>query len=281
MAVHIHPRPAAAAPATKAQGPVLPEHDITVNGSVITARDVGAEMQHHPAGSAAAAWEAAARALVVRRLLLDAASEAGGATAGEAEEDAAISALLAAEIRIPTPDEAACRRWFAAHPERFGRPEAWEASHILIAADPALPEERAAAEARARNLLAQVTAAPWTLAELARRHSDCPSRENGGHLGRIARGSTVPEFEAALSGAAAGGILPEPVPTRYGLHVVQVHRHLPPQSVAFGDVAKDVARDLVRASWEAAARQYIAVLASRAKIEGYAFDGAASGPLVQ
>ena len=281
MAVHIHPRPAAPAPAPKAEGPVLPEHDITVNGSVITARDVAAEMQHHPADSPGAAWEAAARALVVRRLLLDAAAEAGTGTASEAEEDAAISALLAAEIRIPAPDAAACRRWFAAHRERFSRPEAWEASHILIAADPEVPEERAAAEARARDLLAQVTAAPWRLAEFARLHSDCPSREEGGDLGRITRGSTVPEFEAALAGAAAGGILPEPVPTRYGLHVVHLHRHLPAPSVAFEDVAEDVARDLVRASWEAAARQFLAVLASRARIEGYAFDGVASGPLVQ
>ncbi|MBY0332972.1 MAG: peptidyl-prolyl cis-trans isomerase [Acetobacteraceae bacterium] len=281
MAIHVHPRPAAPTPAPKAQGSSLPEHDILVNGSVITARDVAAEMQHHPADSAGAAWEAAARALVVRRLLLDAAAEAGAAAASEAEEDAAISALLAAEIRIPTPDAAACRRWFAAHPERFGRPEAWEASHILIAADPEVPEERAGAEARARDLLVQVTAAPWRLAELARLDSDCPSREEGGDLGRIARGSTVPEFEAALAGATAGGIVPEPVPTRYGLHVVQLHRHLPAPAVAFEEVAEEVAGDLVRASWEAAARQFLAVLASRAKIEGYAFDGVASGPLVQ
>jgi peptidyl-prolyl cis-trans isomerase C len=281
MPVHFHPRPAAPTFAPKAQRPALPEHDITVNGSVITARDVAAEMQHHPADSAVAAWEAAARALVVRRLLLDAAAEAGTAAVSEAEEDAAISTLLAAEIRIPTPDKAACRRWFAAHPERFDRPEAWEASHILIAADPEVREERADAEARARDLLAQVTAAPWHLAELARLHSDCPSREEGGDLGRILRGSTVPEFEAALAGAVAGGILPEPVSTRYGLHVVQVHRHLPARSVAFEDAAEEVARDLVRASWEAATRQYLAVLASRARIEGYAFDGAASGPLVQ
>lgn len=281
MAVHIHPRPAAPPAAPRAQGPALPEHDIIVNGSVVTAHDVAAEMQHHPADSADAAWEAAARALVVRRLLLDAAAAAGIAAGGEAEEDAAIAALLAAEIRIPTPDETARRRWFAAHPERFGRPEAWEASHILIAADPEVPAERASAAARARDLLGQVRAAPWRLADLARLHSDCPSREDGGDLGRIARGSTVPEFEAALAGAASGGLLPEPVATRYGLHVVHLHRHLPARTVAFEDVAEEVASNLLSASWEAAARQFLAVLAARATIEGYAFDGVASGPLVQ
>ncbi len=280
MAVHIHPRPAPRAP--EPAGPALPEQDISVNGVVITARDIAAEMQHHPAGSAEAAWDAAARALVVRRLLLDAACTGGIAGAeAEADEDAVIGALLAREISLPTPDEAACRRWFAAHPARFGQPEAWEASHILIAADPEVREERADAEARARALLAEVTAAPWRLAELARRHSDCPSREEGGDLGRIARGSSVPEFEAALAAATPGQVAPDVVPTRYGLHVVLLHRHLPARHAAFEDVADLVARDLARASWEAAARQYLAVLAARARIEGYAFDGAASFPLVQ
>jgi peptidyl-prolyl cis-trans isomerase C len=278
MAVHIHPRPAAPRP----HGPALPEQDIVVNDAVITAREVAAEMQHHPADTAGEAWEAAARALVVRRLLLDAARTAGIAGAeDELAEDDAIGALLAREISIPAPDDAACRRWFAAHPERFGRPEAWEASHILIAADPELAEERAAAEARARELLAQVTAAPWRLAELARLHSGCPSRDQGGDLGRIPRGSTVPEFEAALAGAATGHVLPDVVATRYGMHVVLLHRHQPARPAAFEDVADQVARDLARASWEAAARQFLGVLAARARIEGYAFDGAASGPLVQ
>jgi peptidyl-prolyl cis-trans isomerase C len=274
MAVHIHPRPAAAAPSA----PALAEHDISVNDTLITAREIAAEMQHHAADSAAAAWDAAARALVVRCLLLDAARDAGIDTQ---DEDAAIDALLAREVRIPAPDEAACRRWFAAHPERFGQPEAWEASHILIAADPEVPEDRAAAEATAQELRAQLEAAPWRMADLARQHSACPSREDGGDLGRVARGSTVPEFEAALAASAPPATPPSVVATRFGLHVVQVHRHLPPRPAVFEQVAGQVARDLARASSEAAARQFLAVLASRARIEGYAFESAASGPLVQ
>ena len=175
------------------------EQPIAVNGTPILAQDIAAEMQHHPAESAEAAWNSAVRALVVRRLLLDAAE-----AAPDADEGDAIDALLARELQVPQPDEAACRRWFAAHPERFGTPEWWEASHILIAADPEDPAERTAAEARAKALLDEVLAVPGALPDLARRHSDCPSREQGGLLGRVARGTTVPEFETFLAGLTPG-----------------------------------------------------------------------------
>jgi peptidyl-prolyl cis-trans isomerase C len=283
MAVHFNPPPAR--PATPAEPhpshPALPEHDIVVNGTAIPAREVAAEMQHHPAADASAAWEEAARALVVRRLLLDAAAEAG---LDPAEEDDAIGDLLAREIRVPAPDEAAAHRWFAAHPDRFGTPEWWDASHILLAADPEDAGERAEALRRATALLDQVREVPGSLPDLARVHSACPSREQGGHLGRVERGSTVPEFEAALAALEPGQISAEVVQTRYGVHVLQLHRHAPRRDARFEEAAPEVMRDLARVAWQAAVRHYIAVLAARATIEGFVLDGdgeaRADGPLV-
>ena len=80
------------------EGNIVPGLDIVVTGTTIPATAIAAEMQLHPADSAEAAWQDAAGALVVR-------------------------ALLAREIHLPAADEAACRRWHAAHPERFGEPE--------------------------------------------------------------------------------------------------------------------------------------------------------------
>jgi peptidyl-prolyl cis-trans isomerase C len=281
MAVHFHaPPPRAAVPAPP-PGPALPEHDIVVNGTAITAREVAAEMQHHPAPSPEAAWTEAARALVVRRLLLDAAREAALA---EEDEDDTIDALLRAEVTIPDPDEAAARRWHAAHPERFGAPESWDASHILLAADPEDAAERAAARSTAEALLAEILATPGALPDLARRHSACPSREQGGHLGRIERGSTVPEFETMLAGLEPGQVCPVVVPTRYGMHVLHLHRRTPRRDTAFEEARREVLADLRRSAWQAAVRQYIAVLAARATIEGFVLgaDGQAraDGPLV-
>jgi peptidyl-prolyl cis-trans isomerase C len=267
-------------PAAK-PGPALPEHDIVVDGTTITAREIAAELQYHPSPTAEEAWEAAARALVVRRLLLDAAAAAGIVAE---DEEAMIDGLLAQAITLPAVDDAAARRWFAAHPERFGATEAWDASHILIAADPDDEAERTAAKEKAAGLLAQVLERHGTLPDLARVHSACPSREQGGHLGRIERGSTVPEFETMLAGLAPGQVCPVVVATRYGMHVVHLHRHTPARAAAFEDVRQDVLRDLARAAWQAAVRQYIAVLAARARIEGFTLgadgEARADGPLV-
>ncbi len=281
MVVHFHPPPPKVAPEPAAPSPALPEHDIVVNGTAISAREVAAEMQHHPAPSPEAAWTEAARALVVRRLLLDAARDAA---LGEDDEDDTIDALLRAEVSIPEPDDAAARRWHAAHPERFGAPESWDASHILVAADPEDEAERTAARVTAEALLAEILVTPGALPDFARRHSACPSREQGGHLGRIERGSTVPEFETMLAGLEPGQVCPVVVPTRYGMHVVHLHRHTPRRGTDFDHARGAVLDDLRAAAWHAAVRQYIAVLAARATIQGFTLgadgEARADGPLV-
>lgn len=276
MAVHFHPPPERPAHDHAPAGPALPEHDIVVNGATIPAREVAAEMQHHPAETAEAAWNAAAQALIVRRLLEQAAAERGL----DPEDEASLDALLAAEVTLPEPDEAAARRWHAAHPERFGAPDLWEASHILIAADPEDEAARAAAEAKAQDLLAQVLADPDCLPALARAQSDCPSRDQGGHLGQVARGTTVPEFETFLASLEPGQVCPVVVKSRYGMHIVRLHAHAPATRLPFEAVAERAAADLREQSWRAGVRQYISVLAGRARIEGFDL-GAAAGPLVQ
>lgn len=274
MAVRFHPPPARPAAGRAPAGPALPEHDIAVNGVTIPAREIAAEMQHHPAGSAEAAWNAAARALIVRRLL----EQAAAARGLDPQDEASLDALLAAEVSVPEPDEAAARRWHAAHPERFGAPDLWEASHILIAADPQDEAERGAARARAEEILAQVRSDPDSLPALARLHSACPSRDQGGHLGQVARGTTVPEFEAALAALAPGQVCPEVVASRYGMHIVRLHSHAPATRPPFEAVAARVAADLREQSWRAGVRHYISDLAGRARIEGFDFGAAAAAP---
>jgi peptidyl-prolyl cis-trans isomerase C len=254
----------------------MQEADIMVDGRRITAREVAAELQHHPAATPEAAWQAAGRALVVRRLLLDTAVARGL----DADDDAVFDTLLAQEVTVPEPDEAACRRWYAAHPDRFGAPELWEASHILIAANPDHSAEREAAGQRAAALLADVLADPARLPALARLHSDCPSRAEGGHLGQVARGSTVPEFETFLAALAPGQVCPVVVKSRYGMHVVQLHAHVAARAIPFEAARAMVEADLRRAAWHQAVRQYISLLAGRARIEGITMN-AAEGPLVQ
>jgi peptidyl-prolyl cis-trans isomerase C len=191
----------------------------------------------------------------VRRLLLERAAQAGI----EGSEDERIEALLEAEIAEPEPGEAECRRWYEAHPERFSAGALVEVSHILFAMTPRVPPERLrakAAEVHARAVR-ETAREPARFAELAREYSNCPSAAQGGALGQIGRGDSVPEFEKAVLGGGALGVLPDLVATRFGFHVVQVARRIPGKVLPYEEARAQVARELRRLATERAIGEYV------------------------
>jgi peptidyl-prolyl cis-trans isomerase D len=96
------------------------------------------------------------------------------------------------------------------------------ASHILIAAPKDAPAaERAAAKARAEELLAAVRQNPASFADLARKHSKDGSAAKGGDLEFLARGATVKPFEDALF-ALKKGETSGVVETDFGYHIVRL-----------------------------------------------------------
>jgi peptidyl-prolyl cis-trans isomerase C len=248
---------------------------IRVNDVEIGAARIAEEMQYHPAATADEAQRAAAEALVVRELLRQEAR-----AQGFGDGDDAVEALLEEAVTTPEPDEASCRRYYENNKKRFRSPDLVEAQHILIAAAPDEAEERAAARAKAQDLARQVTADPACFGALAREHSDCPSKESGGHLGQIGRGSLVPELETYIFAMKAGETCPVPVASRYGWHVVRVLERADGRELPFGSVRAAIAEYLTESSWRRAVSQYITLLAGRAAIEGIALR-AAHSPLVQ
>lgn len=272
MTVHVHPRNGFEPPVVRLDGVEIP------------AAEIAAEMQHHEAPDAHAAWHAAAEALVLRRLLLAEAGRQGlddTPQGDETREEALVRRLLESELRVPEADEATCRRWYEANRARFRAPDAWHASHILFAADPDDAEARDAAAKRAEAVLAALRAAPDAFAELARDHSACPSGAQGGDLGLVEAGTTVPEFEAALRGMTPGETRAGPVATRFGLHILRLHRHEPGRQQPFEAVQPRIAAWLHESAWRRAAHQFMALLAARATVEGIALSAGADGPLVQ
>lgn len=248
---------------------------IRVNDVEIGTAKIAEEMQYHPAHSSEAAQGAAAEALVVRELLRQEAR-----AQGYGDGDGAIEDLLEAAVTTPEPDEASCRRYYENNRKRFRSPDLVEAQHILIAAPPDEAEERAAAKAKAEGLARRLAADPSGFAALAREHSNCPSKENGGHLGQIGRGSLVPELETYIFAMKPGEICPVPVPSRYGWHVVRVLERADGRELPFESARETIADYLTEASWRRAVSQYIALLAGRAAIEGITLR-AAHTPLAQ
>lgn len=258
---------------------------IRVDGVEIPEEALALEAQLQDAADPTKAWEAGARALVVRQLLLAEAERQGLAgppdMPGEAADEAAIRRLLEANLHLPEPTEDELRRWYENNRARLRRPDAWRAEHILIAAPPDDAPARAAARQTATRLLAEVRADPKRLPELARRHSDCPSRHQGGDLGLVEQGSSTPELEARLAALEPGEVSPDIVESRWGIHVVRLLAREAPTEEPFEAVRAGIAEFLREASWRRAVQGYIAMLAGSARIEGFDLFAGEEGAAVR
>jgi peptidyl-prolyl cis-trans isomerase C len=60
----------------------------------------------------------------------------------------------------------------------------------------------------------------FDFSDLAKDHSKCPSKAQGGDLGDFGRGQMVQPFEEATFNLPVGG-LSRPVQTQFGYHVIQ------------------------------------------------------------
>jgi peptidyl-prolyl cis-trans isomerase C len=257
---------------------------VRVNGVTVARDAIVREMQHHPAAKPIAAWGEAARALVIRELLLQEARRLGVAPQPlsdsegrrETDEEAIIRGLVEREVSVPEPDEETCRRYYEHNRARFRSVDIFEAAHILFAA----PEADRAAYAQAREaaaaVLAELRERPERFAELAKAHSNCPSAEQGGNLGQITAGQTTPEFEQALVALEPGQLCEAPVATRYGFHVIRLERKHAGRSLPYELVADRIAGYLHDSVRRRADAQYIARLASAARIEGIELAGTAA-----
>jgi len=249
---------------------------VSVNGISIARDAIVREMQHHPAEKPIAAWQQAARALVIRELLLQRAKYLGivpapksdDAGRRETEDEALIRAVVDQEVTVPEPDDETCRRYYERHVARFRSPDIYEASHILFAAIPTDCEAYTQARADAEAVLATVKENPESFPALAMAYSRCPSAKQGGNLGQITRGQTTPEFERALLALAPGEFCAAPVATRYGFHIVRLERKLDGLTLPYETVADRIAAYLQESVRRRADAQYVARLASAAKIEG-------------
>lgn len=259
---------------------------VRVNGVEITREAIGRETQHHPATHAAKAREQAARALVIRELLVQEARRRGIKAAAETDEDgrietadeAAVRALLTQAGSVPVVDDTSCRRYYEAHRQQFRTADLHEVAHILIAADPADDKARAGARAQAEGLLEQLLEAggAQTFASTARAFSACPSSAQGGQLGQIGPGQTVPEFEKALSSMEEGKVHREPIETRYGFHIVFLARRVRGRQLSFEEAHRWIADFLADRAERTALKMFVQHLAAGANIEGIDLGGAPS-----
>jgi peptidyl-prolyl cis-trans isomerase D len=133
----------------------------------------------------------------------------------------AIILLDPARIALPVPADAELRKDYAAKQDTFRTPERVQVRHILFKSD---ASNDAAMKAKAEAALKQLQAG-GDFAKIAKDNSqDTSTAAQGGELGFIVKGQTVPEFEKSafsLQPGQTSGL----VKTTYGYHILQVEKH--------------------------------------------------------
>lgn len=157
------------------------------------------------------------------------------------------------------------QNYYKSHQDEFRVPDSITARHILIAASD--PKQADAAKAKAEDVLKQLRAG-GNFAELAKKFSDDPgSKGNGGELGQVRRGQTVPEFEQAAFGAKKGEIV-GPVKTQYGFHIIQVQDKTEAHARTLEEVRPQIEPIVARQKAQGAAEQLARGIEAAARTQG-------------
>ncbi|MEZ4601753.1 MAG: peptidylprolyl isomerase [Syntrophotaleaceae bacterium] len=138
-------------------------------------------------------------------------------------------------IRAQKVTEEEAQAWYREHAGSLGSPDKVCAAHILKAV---ADEEGQSGQQRVRREIGELRKrflAGEDFAELARKHSDCPSREQGGDLGCFTFVEMVRPFSEVAFALAAGEIS-EPVVTDDGVHLILVREHQVAELPAFDNL---------------------------------------------
>ena len=171
------------------------------------------------------------------------------------------------------------RDYYEQHRAQYSVPEQVKVSHILIKTPLPGPDgkvdEKGVAEAqhRAEDLLKQLKAGA-KLEDLAKKYSEDPgSAKQGGSLGWIGKGQTVPEFEKAAFSLPKGQTS-DLVRSSYGFHIIRVDDKQDAHTKTLDEVKDDIVPILKRQKAQQVAQKKADDLLKAARANG--LDAAAA-----
>ena len=186
----------------------------------------------------------------------------------ETRRDLVVERVLESEVLLGIEvDVETAREFYELHSEQFTEGGGVRARHILIGLSPdASDQDRAEARGRAERLRHDAENGT-DFAELARTHSEDPgSAANGGDLGVVVRGQTVPNFEAALF-ALEPGELSEVIETPFGVHVILMVEREAERTAPFAEASVRIREFLIEQEQQAKTAAFIEALKAKSDIE--------------
>jgi peptidyl-prolyl cis-trans isomerase C len=233
--------------------------------AAIVARVNGIALNH--------AGEAVDAATLRQRACTELVRQAARAGSDDVSSGDAIERWLERTVSVDPPDEAACRRHFAAHRARYDAAERLELRHVLFAVTPGVDVNALRARAEEKLLELRCSSPDGdAFAVAARTLSNCPSGAVGGVIGWVTRDQCAPEFARDVFGQATVGVLPRLVHSRFGFHIVEILARDAPRGARYDEAAGRVRADLARQAWVNAVRDALRALAAQAKFEGVSLD---------
>lgn len=170
----------------------------------------------------------------------------------------------------PKVTQAEIEKYYSQNQSQYQVPEEVKVRHILISVPQSAPAAQvAAAKAKAQQVLDQLKKDNGkNFAQLAKKYSDDPgSASQGGELGWIKKGATVPSFQHAAFSQKPGQISGL-VRSQFGFHIIQTEAkqaaHLKPLS----EVKAEIQSMLQQQKSAQAAQAYAAQLAKQAAGKG-------------
>ena len=163
--------------------------------------------------------------------------------------------LSIAALAEQTPvSDAEVAAFYEQNKKRYSVDEQRRASHILISVKKDAPAAvRAAAKAKAEQLLAEVRKTPADFAKIAKANSQDPgTAANGGDLDYFGKGMMTPPFEAAVFKLKKDEIS-DLVETDFGFHIIKVTDIKPAAIKSVDQVKNDIVADIKK---QKAAKQY-------------------------
>ena len=195
------------------------------------------------------------------------------------QQDAAIADFIQKKVVGDVEvTEADAKKYYTEHPAEFVQPGdapgTIRASHILILftdnpnteAKDVTPEQKKTALEKAKKIWEEVKKAPEKFAEIAKRESGCPSKEQGGALGCFGKGQMVKEFEDAAF-ALEEAAISEPVETQFGYHIIRRDPSHPEKVYTFDEVKKGLIDGLKGQETRERIAAYIKKLEADNKVE--------------
>jgi len=179
-------------------------------------------------------------------------------------------------VKITTDD---LRAYYDQHRDQYHVPEQVKVSHILIKTPLPGPDgkvdEKGVAEAqhRAEDLLKQLKGGA-KLEDLAKKYSEDPgSGKQGGSLGWIGKGQTVPEFEKTAFSLPKGQIS-DLVKSSYGFHIIRVDDKQEAHTKSLDEVKAEIEPILKHQKGQLIAQKQAEDLLKQARAQG--LDAAAA-----